>query len=194
MQVKSESLKVAMVPCQDLRPDPKNPRKPIAGRQRAALKSSLAKFGMVQPVLHADNVIVGGHQRLDVWWRDLGNREIPAINIAGLTEPERAALNIALNKISSEWDNDKLSEVLREIRLSDASLTELSGFAERELSRLIGAPDASRKTLADFATEPDPGKAWLVFQGTPATIDAARAAIEKAGIKVRTEAYTEAKS
>ena len=194
MAVTSESLKIGIVRCQDLRPDPKNPRKPIAGRQRAALRDSLSKFGMVQPVLHAGGLVIGGHQRLDVWWRDLGHAEIPGIDISGLTDVERTALNVALNKISSEWDNDKLSEVLREIQSADAALLGLAGFAERELSKFIGSGDSTKKMLADFATEPDPGKAWVVFQGTPAAVDAVRVAVEKAGIKVRAEAYTETKA
>lgn len=46
------------------------------------------------------------------------------------------ALNLALNKISGDWDNDKLAEVLEDLEDSDLDL-ELTGFDDLELTELL---------------------------------------------------------
>ena len=54
--------------------------------------------------------MVGGHQRLKVLI-DSGITEVDVVVVDMNTEKEKA-LNIALNKISGEWDTDKLALVI----------------------------------------------------------------------------------
>lgn len=52
-------------------------------------------------------MVVGGHQRLKVM-KDLGFTEVDCV-VVDLDESKEKALNIALNKISGEWDTDLLT-------------------------------------------------------------------------------------
>ena len=49
-------------------------------------------------------LVVGGHQRLKVL-KELGNEEIECV-IVNIDEVHEKALNLALNKVSGEWDKD----------------------------------------------------------------------------------------
>lgn len=176
--------------CGSLRPDPENPRKPMTGVDRESLKRSLERWGMVDPVLVSGDLVVGGHQRLDVWTTDLGRTEIPVIDLGPLPDAERRALCVALNNIEGDWDYTKLSEVLRELRSVDQELFELTAFTSKELADLIGGADA--KPFEDFSAEPVPGRAWLIVQGEEADVARLREALVTAGLGgARIEAVTE---
>src|SRR5665811_845085 len=71
------TLSVELVPLDDLRPDPANPRR-ISEDELDALERSLRQFGFVQPVLarREDQTVIGGHQRL-VAARRLGLTSVP---------------------------------------------------------------------------------------------------------------------
>ena len=89
-----------------------NPRE-LTPDQRQQLKDSLTRFGIVDPVIvntHKDrkDIIVGGHQRTKVW-KEMGNKEIPTIEVNLNPEKERE-LNIRLNKNSGQWDEQALQE------------------------------------------------------------------------------------
>ena len=77
----------------------------------------------------------GGHQRFNVL-KDLGYSEAQVV-VCDLGKDEEKALNIALNKITGEWDDEKLKSLLGEINLSDIDLA-VTGFNEAELKNLIG--------------------------------------------------------
>lgn len=97
------------------------------------LKNSLEEFGYVDPIIvnkHNMN-IVGGNQRY-LALKDLGYDEIEVIFINEPDLNKEKALNIALNKISGDWDTAKLESILDEISLSDFDV-ELTGFDETEL-------------------------------------------------------------
>lgn len=89
-----------------------NPRK-IGSAQRASLKECMMKFGFVGHVVVNSNpdrrdVIVGGHQRVDLW-RELGHDTVPCAEM-NLTEAEERELNIRLNKNGGEFDLKLLGE------------------------------------------------------------------------------------
>ena len=89
-----------------------NPRE-LTPDQHQQLKDSLTRFGIVDPVIvntHKDrkDIIVGGHQRTKVW-KEMGNKEIPTIEVNLNPEKERE-LNIRLNKNSGQWDWAALTE------------------------------------------------------------------------------------
>ena len=98
----------------ELIPAPYNPRKDIRSddAEYEKLKRSLEEFGYVEPVIWNERTgyVVGGHQRLKVL-RELGETEVECV-VVDLSEAQGKALNIALNKISNNWDDEKLSALL----------------------------------------------------------------------------------
>jgi DNA modification methylase len=158
-------LKIEHVSIDSLRPDPANPRR-IGERELESLTRSLQQFGFVQPVLvrKSDNVVIGGHQRL-VAARRLGWKTVPVIFLDLGVEQARL-LNLALNKISGQWDTELLARMLADLKpIEDIDLS-LSGFSEEELGKLLKSLEARDKRdrpesfdleAALEATRADPG-------------------------------------
>lgn len=109
-----------------------NPRT-ISRHEFESLQRSIDEFGFVEPVVvnRRNYVIVGGHQRVRAA-RELGHTEVP-VYFVDLDEAHEKALNIALNKISGEFDTDQLAELISGL---DTDLIELTGFDEKELQSL----------------------------------------------------------
>jgi DNA modification methylase len=118
-----------------------NPRTISAG-QMAALQRSIRQFGFVDPLVvrRADRTVIGGHQRLEAA-KTLGLKTVPVVFV-DLTESEASLLNIALNKISGDWDLEQLGQILTELRdLPDVDVS-LSGFDTQELEDLFAEMEA----------------------------------------------------
>jgi ParB/RepB/Spo0J family partition protein len=93
---------IELVPLGHLDPAPYNPRK-ISEQQLEALARSMKEFGVVDPVIsNRDGTVIGGHQRIRAAER-LGLSELPVIYV-DLPKEKEKALNLALNRISGEWD------------------------------------------------------------------------------------------
>ncbi len=122
----------------ELIPAPYNPRKDIqpGDAEYEKLRRSLEEFGYVEPVIWnaRTGYVVGGHQRLKVL-RELGETEIDCV-IVDLPEAQEKALNVALNKISNDWDTEKLTELLKDLQSTDIDLT-VTGFDSEELDSLL---------------------------------------------------------
>ena len=105
------------------------------------LKRSIQEFGYVEPIIVNDRtgLIVGGHQRLTVL-KDLGYEEVDVVHVDLDSEHEKA-LNIALNKISGDWDAEKLEDLLRDIDLNTNLDIEFTGFSMDEINTLFGKVD-----------------------------------------------------
>lgn len=104
-------MEIKKVPIADLKFADYNPRN-ITEKQVADLKSSIEKFGVVEPVVANSNpermnVIVGGHQRTRIL-QMLGYAEVPVVYVNLDLEKEKE-LNIRLNKNTGEWDWEKLA-------------------------------------------------------------------------------------
>lgn len=98
------------------------------------IKNSIETFGYVDPIIvNSDGTIIGGHQRYNVLL-DLGY-DTTQVVIVDATKDQEKALNIALNKITGEWDEEKLCDLLIELDLSDIDI-QLSGFTYDELENL----------------------------------------------------------
>lgn len=112
-----------------------NPRQ-ITETEMEKLKTSIKEFGYVDPIIvnQHNNHIVGGNQRY-LALKELGYNEVEVLYINEPNILKEKAMNIALNKISGEWDQDKLDVVLEEIQLSDIDIT-LTGFDEIEFTNL----------------------------------------------------------
>ena len=122
----------------DLLPADYNPRKDLqpGDPEYEKLKRSIEQFGYVEPVIWNKQTgrVVGGHQRLKVLI-DSGITEVDVVVVDMNTEKEKA-LNIALNKISGEWDTDKLALVIADLQGADFDVS-LTGFDPEELDDLF---------------------------------------------------------
>ena len=117
----------------DLNLAPYNPRQ-ISDKEMEKLKKSIDKWGYVEPIIvnTRNNVVVGGNQRLKAL-KELGETKVKVIEV-DLDDANEKALNIALNKISGEWEEEKLAELLSGL---DNDLIDLAGFEEKETAQLL---------------------------------------------------------
>ena len=128
---------------EDIVPADYNPRK-ISDTDLIKLRDSIDEFGLVDPIIVNldNNRIIGGHQRYDVL-RQNGVEDAFMVELGDIgwvfieddlkikSKSHEKALNIALNKISGEWDRNKLSEVLNELSLVGFNM-DLTGFEKNE--------------------------------------------------------------
>lgn len=122
---------------EELIPATYNPRKNLTpeDNEYQKIKRSIEEFGYVEPIIiNKDKTIIGGHQRLNVL-RDLGYKEIDVIEI-DIDKTKEKALNVALNKITGEWDMDKLGSLLNELNDEQFDL-KLTGFDASELDGIL---------------------------------------------------------
>lgn len=133
-----------------------NPRKKLTEEdaEYQKLKRSIEKFGYVEPIIinKRSGNIVGGHQRLTVL-KDLGYEEINVVEV-DLSDEEEKALNIALNKISGEWDIPKLKDLLEELDTGAIDI-ELTGFELEELENLFTQTHVGDTEIVDDEIDPD---------------------------------------
>lgn len=122
----------------DLIPAEYNPRKDLkpGDAEYEKLKRSLAQFGYVEPVIWNKTTgrVVGGHQRLKVLM-DMGMTEVECV-VVEMDEEKEKALNVALNKISGEWDTDKLALLITDLQGADFDVS-LTGFEPEEIDDLF---------------------------------------------------------
>ena len=138
----------------DLLPADYNPRKDLTpgDPDYEKLKRSIEQFGYVEPVIWNEKTgrVVGGHQRLKVL-TDMGITEVDVVVVDMDTEKEKA-LNIALNKISGEWDTEKLALVIADLQGTDFDVS-LTGFDPEELEDLFRDDVKSGVKEDDFDVE-----------------------------------------
>ena len=122
----------------NLLPADYNPRKDLkpGDAEYEKLKRSIEQFGYVEPVIWNKTTgrVVGGHQRLKVLI-DMGLTEVDCV-VVEMSEDKEKALNIALNKISGEWDKDKLALLIADLQGADFDVS-LTGFDPAELDDLL---------------------------------------------------------
>jgi len=135
----------------DLKPAGYNPRKALkpGDPEYEKLKRSLSEFGYVEPIIwnKRSGSVVGGHQRLKVLM-DLGYTEVDCV-VVDLDIHDEKALNIALNKISGEWDMNLLSDLLKDLD-SDGYDVTLTGFDMEEAKELFGSGSMENVHEDDF--------------------------------------------
>lgn len=162
-------MNVEIRPIKQIKTAKYNPRR-ISDQQLASLKASIERFGFVDPVIVNDRTgtLVGGHQRIKAA-KDLGLKEVPVVSV-NLDEADEKALNVALNKISGEWDLDLLRGVLEDVQAAGLDLS-LTGFTDEEWSAMSGTPRATAgltdpdevPALPEQAeTITQPGDLWLL--------------------------------
>ena len=110
-------MNIQKIKIESLKPAEYNPRKDLKpeDEEYQKIKKSITEFGYVAPVIVNSNMtVIGGHQRLKVL-KELGYTEVECV-VVDLDQEKEKALNIALNKISGDWDNDKLEEIACRIK------------------------------------------------------------------------------
>ena len=114
------------------------------------LKNSIQEFGYVEPIIVNDRTgkVIGGHQRINVL-KNLGYKEVEAVHV-DLDDAHEKALNVALNKISGNWDAEKLEDLLRDINLNTDLDVEFTGFDSDELATIFGSSVELPEDLDDY--------------------------------------------
>ncbi|HJI29635.1 MAG TPA: site-specific DNA-methyltransferase [Veillonellaceae bacterium] len=122
----------------DLIPADYNPRKDLkpGDKEYEKLKRSIHEFGYVDPLIWNQQTgrLIGGHQRLKVL-KDMGIEDVDVV-IVDMDEEKEKALNVALNKISGDWDKDKLMLLITDLQGEDFDVS-LTGFDPEELDDLF---------------------------------------------------------
>ncbi|WP_312614090.1 site-specific DNA-methyltransferase [Oscillibacter sp.] len=168
-------MQIQKIPIKQLNPAKYNPRKDLqpGDPEYEKLLRSVEEFGYVEPIIWNKRTgnIVGGHQRFKVL-KQLGFTEIDCV-VVDMDEAREKALNIALNKISGDWDTAKLADVFRDIEQYGISL-DITGFEAPEIDKLfqklsredgkIVEDDFDAEAEAAQITEPltQPGDIWLL--------------------------------
>ncbi|ADH98310.1 site-specific DNA-methyltransferase [Salisediminibacterium selenitireducens] len=122
---------------EELIPAGYNPRKQLkpGDPEFEKIKTSIETFGYVDPVIvNADHTVIGGHQRLTVL-KTLGYDEIDCV-VIDIDKTKEKALNIALNKISGEWNKDLLVELIEDLQSTDIDIG-ITGFDPPEIDQLF---------------------------------------------------------
>ena len=131
-------MDIRKIPTEKLNPAKYNPRKNLkpGDPEYEKLKRSITEFGYVEPIIWNKRTgnIVGGHQRYKVLL-ELGYKEVNCV-VLDIDEQKEKALNVALNKITGEFDIPLLTDLLKDINDSgfDVSLT---GFDADEIDILF---------------------------------------------------------
>ena len=130
-------MNIQKIKIESLKPAEYNPRKDLKpeDEEYQKIKKSITEFGYVAPVIVNSNMtVIGGHQRLKVL-KELGYTEVECV-VVDLDQKKEKALNIALNKISGDWDNDKLEELLAELKQTDIDM-DITGFSFDEVDEIL---------------------------------------------------------
>ena len=162
---------IESIKAEQLMPAKYNPRKDLkpGDAEYEKLKKSLEEFGYVEPVIwnRTTGNVVGGHQRLKVLL-SMGMTEIDCV-VVELSEEKEKALNVALNKISGDWDKNKLALLIADLQGADFDVY-LTGFDPGEIDDLF--KDTLKDGIKDDEFDVDeelkkptktkPGDMWLL--------------------------------
>ena len=143
-------MQIEKIKIDKLNPAPYNPRKDLkpGDPEYEKLKNSILTFGYVEPVLWNKRTghIIGGHQRYKVLV-EMGKSEFDCV-VVDMDEENEKALNVALNKVSGDWDKDKLMLLIEDLQGVDFNIS-LTGFDPAELDDLF------KDSLKDSIKEDD---------------------------------------
>lgn len=141
------TMEIREIRLSELHPASYNPRKKLkkGDKEYEKIKQSLLKFGYVDPIIvNKDLTVIGGHQRLTVL-KDLDYETAKCV-IVELSKEDEKALNIALNKITGQWDDQLLADLLLDLQESDFNL-DLTGFEPPEIDEILS--NVHDKDLSD---------------------------------------------
>lgn len=158
------------LPIDQLVPASYNPRKKLkpGDSEFEKIKNSITEFGYVDPVIvNQDLTVIGGHQRISVL-KTLGYTEIDCV-VIDIDKTKEKALNVALNKISGEWNKELLAELIKDLQLLDYDVS-FTGFEPPEIDQLFSQVHSKEIQEDDFDVEAElahpavtrKGDVWLL--------------------------------
>lgn len=129
-------MKIEKVNINELISPAYNPRD-ITPEEMEKLKTSITEFGYIDPLIvnEVNMHIVGGNQRYEAL-KELGYDEVDVVYVHEEDPNREKALNIALNKISGDWDEVKLNQIFTDMKLAGFDKVNLTGFEEYEIQEL----------------------------------------------------------
>jgi len=145
------AVNIQKLKLKDLNPAPYNPRKELkpGDPEFEKLKNSIEHFGYVELIVvnaANHNTVISGHQRLAVL-KHLGVEEVECV-VVELDEVREKALNVAMNKVSGEWDKDKLALVMSDLQAADFDVA-FTGFDPDEIAELLGKKGEAKEDNFD---------------------------------------------
>lgn len=159
------TMEIKELPLKELKPAAYNPRKKRkkGDKEYEKIKQSLLKFGYVDPIIvNEDLTVIGGHQRLTVL-KDLDYETAKCV-IVDLPKEDEKALNIALNKITGQWDEALLADLLLDLQESDFNL-DLTGFEPPEIDDILSNVHDKELSEDEFDVEEELKKPTLSRHG-----------------------------
>ena len=151
---KSHQMTLEVIPLTDINPAPYNPRLDLkpGDPDYEKLKKSILEFNMVEPLVYnkKSGNLVGGHQRLKVL-QELGYTEVE-VSVVNLSDTKEKALNLALNKISGDWDYPLLKDLLESLDTGIIDM-EVTGFDLGEIEDLMTQFNPDHIEEDDFDAE-----------------------------------------
>ena len=153
------ALKIVYRQVADLIPYARNART-HSDEQVTRIASSIKEFGFTNPILiDGDNGIIAGHGRL-MAAKKLGMREVPTIELSGMSDAQKRAYILADNKLAlnSTWDYETLKIELSSLDEIGYEIG-LTGFSDSEFNNLFGLIDEndieSAKVVENFSVVVD---------------------------------------
>ena len=146
-------MQIEQVAVESLIPYARNSRT-HSDEQVAQIAASIKEFGWTNPILiDGESGIIAGHGRL-LAARKLGMKEVPVIQLSGMTDTQKRAYIIADNKLAlnAGWDDELLGLELSELDLEGFDL-ELTGFTQEEIDALN--PEQIPEGLTDEDAVPE---------------------------------------
>ncbi|MCI0350407.1 MAG: ParB N-terminal domain-containing protein [Acidobacteriales bacterium] len=165
-------MNIRTIPISKINPAVYNPRKDLqpSDPEYQKLLKSIDEFGCVEPLVWNKKTgnLVGGHQRFKILVAK-GAKQVQ-VSVVNLPLKKEQALNIALNKISGEWDEQKLAELLDELAKTPDFDIAITGFDAPEVEDLLARV---------LQTDSDNGKDDSF--DVDAALDLSRSAVTKGG-------------
>ena len=149
----------------DLIPAAYNPRKKLkpGDKEYEKIKKSIQEFGYVEPIIiNTDMTIIGGHQRATVL-SDLGYDEVECI-VVDIDKTKEKALNVALNKITGEWEKELLADLIKDLENSDFDVA-VTGFEPPEIEQLFNSVHDKEVKEDEFDVEAELKKPVMAKAG-----------------------------
>jgi hypothetical protein len=146
-------VQIKIVPVEKLIPYVKNSRTHSDG-QVAQIAASIKEFGWTNPILvDGESGVIAGHGRL-LAARKLGQKEVPVIELAHMTESQKRAYVIADNQLAMNagWDTTLLSLELADLKEQGFEMDVL-GFDPKELDKLLEPEQVDGLTDEDAVPE-----------------------------------------
>ena len=184
---KMKKMKIEKIKLTDLVPANYNPRQ-ISKEEKKKLENSINNFGIVEPILInlSNNRIIGGHQRFDVLFDQhlLDNNIYAEVNLLRLNEsygwvfPDNdknlesedmeKALNLVLNRVSGDWNEEKLHQVFNDLQESGFNQMGLTGFDNSEITGFTGLNNKlNNDTLAENDEEVTLDSSMIIPEDEP---------------------------